>query len=142
VKDRGSYEAQGMAVRQALVRAILLLAAASAGISGCSMVPNMDAGSAGCQNARGIGRPQDLPGGGTNMNVVPDLRGKGVAEAATLARSRGHTVVFNVQGTCWCVPPPGGTVTDQWYGEHGALWLWVEGLPAPTGDPGFLGYGC
>jgi hypothetical protein len=131
---------------------LLLFVAASIAVGGCSAVPNLDAGGAGCQNARGIGRPDminpttDANGnmittGGTNMNVLPQLRGKGVAEAALLARTAGHTVVFNVKGTCWCAIPAGGTVTDQWYGEHGALWLWVEGVE-PSGDPGFLGHGC
>jgi hypothetical protein len=124
---------------------------ASAGLAGCAAVPNLDAGAAGCQNAHGIGQPDvfittpDASGNivttGTNMDVMPQLRGKGVAEAAALARGAGHTVVFNVKGTCWCAIPPGGTVTDQWYGEHGALWLWVEGVE-PSGDPGFFGHGC
>jgi hypothetical protein len=136
-----------MALREPLT-AVLLLAGAVA-LGGCSLVPNLDDGSAGCSNMRGIGRPDTTtdPNGNTvmtsltNMNVMPELRGKSVAEAAVLARAAGHTVVFNVQGTCWCAIPAGGRVTDQWYGEHGALWLWVEGIE-PSGDPGFLGHGC
>jgi hypothetical protein len=121
---------------------LVVLLASSVFLAGCSAVPNMDTGSAACQNARGIGRAIDLPGGGSNMNVMPDLRGRTPAEARAIAVGRGHTVVFNVKAACWCVPPPGGTVTDQWFGEHGALWLWVDGFEPPSGDPPFRGWGC
>ena len=111
-------------------------------VAGCSAVPNMDAGSAGCQNARGIG---PWPGSGpTDMAVMPDLHGKDPLEAGQLALSRGHTVVFNADGQCWCVPPPGGTITSSWWGQHGALWLWVDGYVGPERDrqPPFAGWGC
>jgi hypothetical protein len=127
-----------MAFRSGTTSLVLLVATVAIA---CSAVPNMDAGVAGCQNARGIGQPATLQNGATDTDVMPELRGLTPAEAASIARSRGHTVVFNVQGTCWCVPPPGGTVGEQWYGQHGALWLWVDGLE-PSGDPGFLGHGC
>jgi uncharacterized protein YceK len=132
---------------------LVLLVIALATLAGCSSVPNLDGGNAGCNNARGIGRPDvvvntadpngDMVTTGTDMDVAPQLRGKTVAQAGALARAAGHTVVFRVEGdgSCWCVTPPGGTVTDQWYGEHGALWLWVVGAE-PSGDPGFLGHGC
>lgn len=64
--------------------------------------------------------------------------------AATTLAAVGHTIVFNTGGDCWCVPPPGGRVTDAWFGQHDALWLWVDGVdPGVTaGEPPFLGYGC
>ena len=111
-------------------------------LAGCSAVPNMDAGSAGCQNARGIGPPPRE--GPTDMAVMPHLHGKDPFEAGQLAVARGHTVVFNADGSCWCVPPPGGTVTESWWGQHGALWLWVDGYAGPEKDrqPPFAGWGC
>lgn len=108
-------------------------------ISACSEVPNMDAGSAGCQNARGIGVASD-----NAPAVLAQVEGLSAAEAAARMTSQGHTVVFNTGGDCWCVPPPGGRVTEAWFGQHGALWLWVDDVdPALTaGDPPFMGYGC
>jgi len=108
-------------------------------LAGCSQVPNMDAGSAGCQNARGIGvESNDAPA------ILAQVHGLSAADAAAKMKAQGHTVVFNTGGDCWCVPPPGGRVTEAWFGQHGALWLWVDGVdPALTaGDPPFLGYGC
>lgn len=125
-----------MKVRLALVLTLVWL------LPGCSAIPNMDSGSAACQNARGIGQPVVRADGSINQDVMPDLRGKTPAEAEAIAEERGHTVVFNVQGTCWCVPPPSGRVADQWFGEHGALWLWVEGFPPPSDQPPFQGWGC
>jgi hypothetical protein len=94
----------------------------------------MDHGSSGCQNARGIGPTaaaqgvQQLPG----EPVVPGLADRTPAEAASIAGGMGHTVVFRVPidgyGECWCVPPPEGTVTEAWWGQHGALWLTIEGV--------------
>jgi hypothetical protein len=124
-----------------MTRVVLLLACLLA-LSACSAVPNMDAGSAGCQNARGIGRAVDLVNGSTNMAVMPDVHGKTPAEAGEIARDRGHTVVFNADGACWCVPPPGGKVTQSWFSERGALWLWVDGFPAPSAQAPFNGWGC
>lgn len=121
------------------MRRFLLLAATALVTVGCSGMPNMDAGGAGCQNARGIG---------TASNHEPALlamvEGKTALDAATTLAAAGHTIVFNTGGDCWCVPPPGGRVTDAWFGQHGALWLWVDGVdPALTaGEPPFLGYGC
>lgn len=116
-------------------------------LGGCSGVPNLDAGSAGCQNARGIGpsaRAEENPRVGTDMAVMPDLHGRTPAEAAAIAAAAGHTVVFNVDGQCWCVAPPGGTVTKSWWGQHGALWLWVDGLDTGNqpGEAPFMGWGC
>ena len=98
--------------------------------TGCSALPNMDLGSSGCQNARGIG-----PAGMTTFDgepVVAGVVGKSPVEAAAVARAMGHTVVFNVQipgyGECWCVPPPEGQVVSAWWGQHGALWLEVDGV--------------
>ena len=103
------------------------------------MVPNMDAGSAGCQNATGIGvASDDAP------EVMAEVGSMSAADAAGRLEAEGHTVVFNTGGDCWCVPPPGGHVTEAWFGQRGALWLWVDGVdPALTaGEPPFLGYGC
>ena len=74
----------------------------------------------------------------------PRLAGLSATEASTKMAAQGHTVVFNAGGDCRCVPPPGGKVTEASFGEHGALWLWVDGVdPALTaGDPPFAGYGC
>ena len=130
-----------MVMMRALHR-LLLCAATLVLLSACSAIPNMDAGSAGCQNARGIGRDVPLADGGTNMAVVPELHGLSPAEAEVRAEGLGHTVVFNTGGSCWCVPPPGGRVTESWFGQHGALWLWVEGAPTPAGEPPFAGWGC
>jgi hypothetical protein len=108
-------------------------------LAGCSQVPNLDAGSAGCQNARGIGvASNDAPA------VLAQVQGMSAAAAASKMQAAGHTVVFNTGGDCWCVPPPGGRVTEAWFGQHGALWIWVDGVdPALTaGEPPFLGYGC
>jgi hypothetical protein len=101
----------------------------------------MDVGSAGCQNARGIGRPMDLADGSTNMAVLPNVHGLLPTEAKTVAEGLGHTVVFNASGTCWCVPPPGGKVTESWFSERGALWLWVDGF-TPPGPAPLMGWGC
>lgn len=99
----------------------------------------MDAGGAGCQNARGIGTASDH-----EPELLAMVEGKTALDAATTLAAIGHTIDFNTGGDCWCVPPPGGRVTDAWFGQHGALWLWVDGVdPALTaGEPPFLGYGC
>jgi hypothetical protein len=122
-----------------MVRSAIGVLAGAAVVASCSQVPNMDAGSAGCQNARGIGvASNDAPA------ILAQVRGLSAAEASTRMRAQGHTVVFNTGGDCWCVPPPGGKVTEAWFGQHGALWLWIDGVdPALTvGDPPFMGYGC
>ncbi len=118
------------------VTALLVLSVA---LMGCSAIPNMDAGSAGCQNAVGIGSASNEA-----PEIMAEVRGLSATDAATKMKAKGHTVVFNTGGDCWCTPPPGGHVTDAWFGERGALWLWVDGVnPALTaGDPPFLGYGC
>jgi hypothetical protein len=118
---------------------LVVMVVVAAMVAGCSQVPNMDAGSAGCQNAREIGvQSDDAP------EVMAEVRGLSPADAARRLNSEGHTVVFNTGGDCWCVPPPGGRLTMAWFGQHGALWLWVDGVdPALTaGEPPFLGYGC
>jgi hypothetical protein len=120
-------------------RSFLGLVAVGTIVAGCSMVPNMDAGSAGCQNAMGIGvASDDAP------EVMAEVGGLSAADAASRLEAKGHTVVFNTGGDCWCVPPPGGRVTEAWFGQRGALWLWVDGVdPALTaGEPPVLGYGC
>jgi hypothetical protein len=110
-------------------------------VSGCSLVPNMDAGSAGCSNARGIGAP------GADA-AVGDLVGLSPAQAATIAAGRGHTVVFNVQiegfGECWCAPPPEGKVTEGFFTGRGALMLMIDGVDVGhTADQQpFMGWGC
>jgi len=116
-------------------------------ITGCSAIPNLDMGSAGCQNAVGIG-PTNVTEFDTDKPVVEGVVGKSPAEAAAVARAMGHTVVFNVQipgyGECWCVPPPQGRVTTAWWGQHGALWLMVEGVNlghTPDHQPA-RGWGC
>lgn len=115
----GAAEVTGRRVHRPLV-----LLATVVLVAGCSAVPNQDHGSAGCQNARGIGPSQgDVP-------IAPLLIGKSPSEAAAIAVAQGHTVVFNVQipgyGECWCVPPPEGTVAEAWWGQHGALWLQIQ----------------
>jgi hypothetical protein len=122
-----------------MLRFIAALVLVVTSLAACSSVPNMDAGSAGCQNATGIG-----PVGSETVPFKDELIGKGPAEAAAVAIGMGHTVVFNSGGDCWCVAPPQGQVTDAWFGQHGALWLWVDGVPAEltAGEPPFRGYGC
>ncbi len=119
--------------------ATALLVAGCAGVPNFDAMPNMDAGSAGCQNARGIGVPSnDAP------DVLAAVKDKSPTEAAVAMRALGHTVVFNTGSDCWCLPPPSGKVIEAWFGKHGALWLWVDGAdPGLTaGDPPFAGYGC
>jgi len=120
-------------------RSLIASLVGAALVAGCSLVPNMDSGSAGCQNARGIGvASNDAPA------ILAQVQGMSAAEAMSTMSAQGHTVVFNTGGDCWCVPPPGGKVTEAWFGQHGALWLWVDGVdPALTaGEPPFKGYGC
>jgi hypothetical protein len=122
-------------------RLLFLCLASAVVIGGCSLVPNLDAGSAGCSNAVGIGQPNvDAP--------VGDLVGLSPAQAATIAAGRGHTVVFNVQiegyGECWCAPPPEGTVTQGFFTGRGALMLMIDGVDeGHTADnQPFTGWGC
>jgi len=123
-------------------------------MAGCTLVPNMDHGTSGCANARGIG-PRDgaVPQGAKAVAVppvqaMPDADGLSPMAAAELAAGRGHTVVFNVQipsyGECWCVPPPEGTVVDSLWNANGALVLMVEGADeghTPAEQPA-SGWGC
>ena len=76
--------------------------------------------------------------------ILAQVEGLSAAEAWNKMKAQGHTVVFHTGNGCWCVPPPGGKVTFAWFGQHGALWLMVDGVdPALTaGDPPFLGWGC
>lgn len=120
---------------------LLLLAVSVAILAGCGAIPNMDYGTSGCSNAHGIGPHQ---GDVTD----PAMIGRSPAEAAAVATAAGHTVVFNVPinsfGECWCVPPPTGKVVQGWWGEHGQLWLMVEGVEAnhsPNEQPA-RGWGC
>jgi hypothetical protein len=124
-----------------MIRALLLVAVMFA-IGACSAVPNLDRGSMGCQNARGIG-----PTGGS-VPFAGLLIGKSPGEAAAVAIAQGHTVVFSVQtpgyGECWCATPLGGQVKEAWWGESGALWLLVEGFDphhTPDNQP-MSGWGC
>ena len=108
-------------------------------LAGCSQVPNMDAGSAGCQNAQGIGEASD-----DAPAIIAQVEGLSAAEAWNKMKAQGHTVVFDT-GNCWCVPPPSGKVAFAFFGQHGALHLMLDEVdPAllPGGDPPFLGYGC
>ena len=96
----------------------------------------------GCQNASGTG-PTEGP-----VAFADELIGKDPPAAAAAARARGHTVVFNVQipgyGECWCDTPQMGKVVDAWWGQHGALWVMVEGVDVghtPEDQPA-LGWGC
>ena len=126
-------------------RLVPVLVVAALAVGGCSAVPNMDAGSAGCQNATGIGPSDDehaAAAGQNEMAVLPAVHGRSPAEADAIAEGAGHTVVFNTEGVCWCVPPTTGTVTGSWWGQRGALWLWVEGADVPDEEAPFLGWGC
>jgi hypothetical protein len=134
------FRHSGRAARVA--EASMLLIAVAILTSACSAVPNLDQGSAGCQNATGIGLAIPLTGGGTNIAVAPNLHDLTPSEAGERATQDGHTVVFNADGTCWCVPPATGTVTESWFSERGALWLWVDGADVPDEEPPFLGWGC
>jgi hypothetical protein len=118
-------------------------------VAGCSAVPNMDHGSSGCQNARGIGPTRNATDGAVALEeAMGGLIGLTPIEAAERARAAGHTVVFNVQipgyGECWCVPPPEGRVVQTWWNDHGALYLMVEGADfGHTGDAQpAKGWGC
>jgi hypothetical protein len=121
-----------------LLAAVVLLA-------GCSALPGVEAGG-GCQRAVGIG-PKGMTAGDA-VPVVDGVVGKSAVEAAAIARAMGHTVVFNVQipgyGECWCVAPPMGEVVTAWWGQHGALWLQVDGvdLGHTADDQPLLGWGC
>jgi hypothetical protein len=124
----------------------LLVVLAALLLAGCSLVPNQDPGTSGCSNAVGIG-PREQTGVHV-APVMPDVVGKGPAEAAALAASRGQTVVFNVQipgyGECWCVAPPEGEVVDAWWTERGALMLMVDGVDEghTAADQPPTGWGC
>jgi hypothetical protein len=126
---------------------LVLLALAALVVAGCSMVPNMDPGTSGCSNAQGIG-PRNITQFDLTKPVLPEVIGLSPIEAANLAASQGHTVVFRVEitnfGECWCVPPPEGTVTEAFWNQHGALFLTVsgvdEGHSADEQPP--TGWGC
>ena len=126
---------------------LILTAAATVIVAGCSLVPNMDHGSSGCANAHGIG-PRGVTQFDLEDPIMPELVGLTPAEAATRAAAQGHTVVFNVQipsyGECWCVPPPEGTVTGMFWNEHGALDLMVDGVDEghTAADQPATGWGC
>ena len=130
------------------VRLLLVLSIAFG--AGCSLVPNMDHGSSGCSNARGIGSTRGNPFEEVRAveEAAPELIGLTPVEAAQRAQAEGHTVVFNVQipgyGECWCVPPPEGKVVQTWWNDHGALFLMVEGVDlGHTGnDQPERGWGC
>lgn len=119
-------------------------------VAGCSLVPNMDHGSSGCQNAGGIG-PRSGAAPVTmaaSDSVMPELDGLSPSAAAAAATALGQTVVFNVQiegyGECWCVPPPEGKVIASWWNQHGALFLQIEGVDEghTAGNQPSAGWGC
>ena len=133
-------------------RTVLCTLLALWALAGCSAIPNLDSGSAGCQNATGIG-PVPEPGAVivdavNDVAFEPLLIGKSPSTAKAIATARGHTVVFNVQiegyGECWCEPPPEGTVASAWFNSHGALFLRVDGVDVghTADDQPFLGWGC
>ena len=122
-------------------------------LAGCSAIPNLDHGSAGCQNATGIGPVPAvrtaLDRAGIELIGEHTRRGFSFGGAvAALGKAQGHTVVFNVQiegyGECWCVPPPEGTVSSVWFNAHGALFLGVDGVDVghTANDQLFAGWGC
>ncbi len=110
------------------------------------MVPNMDHGSSGCQNAAGIG-PRGTSGD-TSDPVYPAVNGLAPADAGARAAALGHTVVFHVDipdyGECWCQPPPEGKVVGSWWNGNGALFLDVAGVDeGHTADQQpAAGWGC
>ena len=112
-------------------RTAWLLLTVAVWLSGCSLVPNMDAGTSGCSNAEGIG-PRDQTVRAAGDDAMPELVGLAPDQAAAIAIGRGHTVVFNVPidgyAECWCVPPPEGTVQETFFTGRGALMLLVEGV--------------
>jgi hypothetical protein len=135
-----------------VVRIILCMALGLWALAGCSAIPNLDNGSAGCQNATGIG-PIPPPGAvmlDTNNDVAiePLLLGKSPIVAEAIAQAQGHTVVFNVQiegyGECWCEPPPMGTVASAWFNSHGALFLGIDDVDVghTADNQPFAGWGC
>ncbi len=97
---------------------VATLLAVTAVVAGCSMVPNMDAGSAGCQNTTGKGIASDYAPG-----VMAVVGGMSAADAASRMEAEGHTIVFNTGGACWCKPPLGGHVTMAWFSPRGAVAL-------------------
>lgn len=124
-------------------RTVLAAVAAFACVlAGCSAVPNLDRGSAGCANTSGPGPSE---------GAVPfrqALIGRSPADAAAIVVSLGHVAVFNVQipgyGECWCDPPPEGRVIDAWWGGNGQLYLQVDGVDeghSAENQP-LLGWGC
>jgi len=135
-----------------VVRTALCIALALWALAGCSAIPNLDNGSAGCQNASGIG-PIPSPGAvmldsAKDVPIEPLLLGKTPIAAEAIAQAQGHTVVFNVQiegyGECWCEPPPMGTVASAWFNSHGALFLGIDGVDVghTADNQPFAGWGC
>jgi hypothetical protein len=135
-----------------VVRTVLSMALVLWALAGCSAIPNLDNGSAGCQNATGIG-PIPTPGApmldsAKDVAIEPLLLGKSPIAAEAIAQAQGHTVVFNVQiegyGECWCEPPPMGTVASAWFNAHGALFLGIDGVDVghTADNQPFAGWGC
>jgi hypothetical protein len=128
-------------------RAVAVLTVLAMSLAGCSLVPNVDHGSAGCTNATGIG-PSSGAADGTEPDLGVPVAGRSPAEVAAIATAQGHTVVFNVQipgyGECWCVPPPEGSVNSLFWGGNGQLYIMVDGVDVghtPDNQP-FRGWGC
>jgi hypothetical protein len=142
------------------VRRLLLPIILAAMCAGCGLLPwaDDDTGLV-CQRVVGPG-PANLD------NVDPlaagqpmaglDVTSMSPAEVGTAAVDHGLAVTWRFQfdigeadGTsgyseCWCVPPPGGTVTQVLYDSTGALIVFVDAaqvLAAPRPQPR-RGWGC
>lgn len=128
-----------MAIRRLETKAaacILLLA-----LSGCSMVPNMDATGSGCANRSGSGprnQGEDPPG-----IPLDGIAGLTPSQAYVAAAAKGHVVVFRLSSiACVCVPPSGyGPVAEGWWGSRGQLYIDLADVQ-PQGQQIPDGAGC
>ena len=129
-----------------------MLVAGVLSVAGCSLVPNMDAGTSACNNVS----PRQVPAGKPTDAAGPlaglDVASRPASELGARAHAAGFVVTFrldyltngnNGYGECWCVPPTEGKVTDVDYGSNGEVIVFVRRDPLPGGrpQPG-TGWGC